>query len=70
MKLIIDAPQMNETDLKDIQVALSAVSLVWPVVDEHGVHARSAHLTSVEENTEPHAVQASPGWGQDPALAH
>jgi len=70
MKLIIDAPQMDETDLKDIQAALSAVSLVWPVVDEHGIHARSARLASVEENTGPHAVQASPGWSQNPALSH
>jgi len=70
MKLIIDAPQMNEADLRDIQAALSVVSLVWPVVDEHGLHARSARLTSVEENTGPHAVQASPGWSQHPALPH
>jgi len=70
MKLIIDAPQMNETDLKDIQAALSAVSLVWPVLDEHGLHARSARLTSVEEDTEPHAMQASPGWSQNLALSH
>ena len=53
MKLIIDAPQMNGTDLKDIQAALSVASLVWPVVDEHGPHPRSARLTSVEENTGP-----------------
>ena len=29
MKLIIDVPQMDRTDLKNIQAALSVASLVW-----------------------------------------
>jgi hypothetical protein len=56
MKLIIEVPEMNRTDLKDIQAAPSVVSLVWPALDEHGLHARSARLTSVKENMEPHTV--------------
>ena len=70
MKLIIDVPQMDRTDLKNIQAALSVVSLVWPVVDEHGLHAHSAHLTSVEQDTEPHTVQADPDWCQNLARSH
>ena len=70
MKLIIDVPQMDRTDLKNIQAALSVASLVWPVVDEHGLHAHSAHLTGVEEDTEPHTMQADPDWGQNLARAH
>jgi hypothetical protein len=70
MKLIIDVPQMDRTDLKNIQAALSVVSLVWLVVDEHGLHAYSAHLTSVEEDTEPRTVQADPDWRQDLARSH
>ncbi len=70
MKLIIDIPQMDRTDLKDIQAALSAVSLIWPVVDGHGLHVRSAHLTGVKEDTEPHTVQASPDWRQNLVLSH
>jgi hypothetical protein len=52
MKLIIDVPEIKRTDLKDIQAAPSGVGLVWPVVDEHGLHARSAYLVSVQEDTE------------------
>ena len=59
MKLIIDVPEINGTDLKDMQVAPSGVNLVWPVVDEHGLHARSAHLSSVKEDTESHTVEAN-----------
>jgi hypothetical protein len=70
MKLIIDAPQMDRTDLKNIQAALSVVSLVWPVADEHGLHAHSVHLTSVEEDTEPRTVQADPDWCQNLARSH
>ena len=70
MKLIIDVPQMDRTDLKNIQAALSGVSLVWLVVDEHGLHAHSAHLTSVEEDTEPYLVQADPDRCQNLARSH
>jgi hypothetical protein len=56
MKLIIDVPGMDMADLRDIRSALSGVSLMWPVVDEHGLHARSAHLASVEADTGPRTV--------------
>jgi hypothetical protein len=53
MKLIIDVPLMESTDLKGLQGA-ALVSLVWKTGDEHASRPHIAAVTSVEKFREPH----------------
>jgi hypothetical protein len=53
MKLIIDVPLVESTDLKDLQAA-ALVSLVWKAGDEHASRPRIAPVISVEKFREPY----------------
>lgn len=53
MKLIVDVPLLEGTDLKDLQAA-ALVSLVWKAGDEQGSRARIAPVTSVDKFRQPH----------------